>query len=174
MQRRSKRLQEKAAGRSEDEEKTNRRMSAAGVMGLNAPANSKDLEHAQAMSAAEAAAARLDSYRKTRQVDDDEAKEERNTANARVRALAALAKSSEDKELRRESVAMQQNLERMFAGEATPSEAGAAAAASASKKKKKKRKKKGNRVRWYGIAKGIEAGVKFSDFDGIKHLVLGV
>ena len=83
MQRRSKRLQEKAEGRSEDEEKTDRRLSAADVLGMNVPADSKDLEHAQTLSAAEAAAARLDSYRKAKRDEDDEAKEERNVANAR-------------------------------------------------------------------------------------------
>ena len=69
MQTRSKRLQQKAEGRSRDEEKTNRRMSAGDVLGLNVPADSKDLEHVQALSVVEAVAVKLDSC---------ESKKERN------------------------------------------------------------------------------------------------
>ena len=84
LKRRSKRLQEKAAGRREDEEKTDRRMSAADVLGLDAPSNSKDLEQSQSLSVAEVDSTRLDSCRKVKQVNDDEVKEERNVVNARV------------------------------------------------------------------------------------------
>ena len=48
MRRRSDRLREKAEGLRADEEKVNRRQSAGSVLGLNAPAESKNLEDAQA------------------------------------------------------------------------------------------------------------------------------
>ena len=64
MRRRSDRLREKAEGLRADEEKVNRRQSAGSVLGLNAPAESKNLEHAQALDAAAAAAATLDYYNK--------------------------------------------------------------------------------------------------------------
>ena len=65
MRRRSDRLREKAEGLRADEEKVNRRQSAGSVLGLNAPAESKNLEDAQALDAAAAAAATLDYYNKT-------------------------------------------------------------------------------------------------------------
>ena len=77
MRRRSDRLREKAEGLRADEEKVNRRQSAGSVLGLNAPAESKNLEDAQALDAAAAAAATLDYYNKTQHDngDDTEAKE---------------------------------------------------------------------------------------------------
>ena len=65
MSRRSRRLQERNATQSEDdvEGRTgDRRLSAGGVLGLDAPAATPNLRTAQAMGAAEAAAATLDAY----------------------------------------------------------------------------------------------------------------
>ena len=175
MRRRSNRLAEKAERLSEDEEKVNRRMSAGGVLGLSAPADSKNLEDARALDAAAAAAARLDSYKTQHDKDDDiEEKEADSVSSARARARANLAKPSKDREMRRESVALRENLNDLMEDEDSHSEAGAAAAASASKKKKKKRRKKPNITQWYGVAKGKETGVWFTDFAGIKPLVHGV
>ena len=159
-----------------DEEKVNRRMSAGGVLGLNAPADSKNLEDAQALDAAAAAAATLDSYNKSQhdKGDDIEAKEGGSTASARARARAKLSKPSRSKEMRRQSAALQSDLERLMAGEDSNSEAGAAEVASAAKKKKKKRKRKANAMQWYGVAKGNDTGVWYTNFKGIKHLVHGV
>ena len=55
MRRRSDRLREKDEGLQADEEMVNRRQSAGSFLGLNAPAESKNLEDAQALDAAAAA-----------------------------------------------------------------------------------------------------------------------
>ena len=75
------------------------------------------------------------------------------------RALWLLSKPSTSREMRRESIALQKDLERLMAEEDTDNEAGAAAAASAGKRKKKKRKKKANIMQWDGVAKGLKTGV---------------
>ena len=136
-------------------------MSAGGVLGLNAPADSKNLEDAQALDAAAAAAATLDSYNKAQhdKGDDIEAKEGGSTGSARARARAMLSKPSTSREMRRESIALQKDLERLMAEEDADDEAGAAAVASAGKKKKKKRRKKANIMQWHGVAKGLKTGV---------------
>ena len=72
MRRRSDRLREKDEGLQADEEKVNRRQSAGSVLGLNAPAESKNLEDAQALDAAAAAAATLDYYNKTQHDNGDD------------------------------------------------------------------------------------------------------
>ena len=147
-------MREKAEGLRADEEKVNRRQSAGSVLGLNAPAESKNLEDAQALDAAAAAAATLDYYNKTQHDngDDTEGKED-DELSARERSLRKIRRPSKSPATRRESLAMQKDLERLLgegdsdhdagAAAGTPAnknkKAGAAAAASASKKKKKKK-----------------------------------
>ena len=72
MSRRSRRLQERETSQDVDEGKTgDRRLSVGDVLGLCAPAGTPNLRTAQAVSAAEAAAATLDSYNADRRDDDE-------------------------------------------------------------------------------------------------------
>ena len=78
MARRSRRLQARAEGPGSDEGKVeDRRLSAASVLGLEAPATTTDLEDAKAMATAEAAAATLDSYKNVHHVVGEDATDEK-------------------------------------------------------------------------------------------------
>ena len=130
------------------------------------------------MSAAEAVAATLDAYNEVGDVDDgnttDEAKSGDSVSSARARARKAFAVPSQAKGMRRKSDALQRDLERLMEDGGSSESAGAAEVVSAKKKKKKKKKKKANMLQWYGVAKGKETGVWYTNYAGIKHLVHGV
>ena len=104
MSRRSRRLLGKAATQDADEGKTDdRRMSAGGVLGLHAPAGTPNLRTAQqAMSAAEAAAATLDSYNASEHVEDENTNDEidqKEVDAARTDAIAAVITPSDGCEM---------------------------------------------------------------------------
>ena len=89
MSRRSKRLKEKQDADADEGKREDRRLSAGDVLGLQAPTNTPNLRTAEAMSAAEAAAATLDAYNAGEHVDDgnttDEAKSGDSVSSARAR-----------------------------------------------------------------------------------------
>ena len=90
MSRRSRRLKERASQDADEGKTEDRRLSAGGVLGLHAPAGTPNLRTAQAVSAAEAAAATLDSYNADRRDDDENTIDEIDEkddggANAEVR-----------------------------------------------------------------------------------------
>ena len=103
MSRRSRRLLGKAATQDADEGKTDdRRMSAGGVLGLHAPAGTPNLRTAQAMSAAEAAAATLDSYNASEHVEDENTNDEideKEADEARADAIAVVTSPSDRREM---------------------------------------------------------------------------
>ena len=106
MSRRSKRLQEKEATQDADEGKTeDRRLSAGGVLGLDAPAGTPNLRTAQAVSAAAAAAATLDAYNAEGHDDDGENTndEEKEEGDARAEAIAEVIAPSDKPKMRRAS-----------------------------------------------------------------------
>ena len=119
MSRRSKRLQEKTTTRDADEGKTdNRRLSAGGVLGLHAPAMTPNLRTAQAMSAAEAAAATLDSYNASEHIEGENTNDEideKNADEARADAIAAVIAPSEGREMRRRSIALMSQTAKLMA-----------------------------------------------------------
>ena len=90
MSRRSKRLREKQDADADEGKREDRRLSAGGVLGLQAPTNTPNLRTAEAMSAAEAVAATLDAYNEVGDVDDgnttDEQKDDDSVSSARARA----------------------------------------------------------------------------------------
>ena len=98
MSRRSRRIQERGASKDADEGKTeNRRLSAGDVLGLHAPAGTPNLRTAQAVSAAEAAAATLYSYNADRRDDDEntiDEIDEKDDGSASAEAGARLAAPS--------------------------------------------------------------------------------
>ena len=160
-----------------DEGKTeDRRLSAGDVLGLHAPATTPNLRTVKAISAAEAAAATLDAYNAEGRVGGEntiDAKEDDRLSRARERAHTVFVVPSRTPESRRESIALQRDLENLMVEEVANEYVGAAEAASA-KKKKKKKKKKANMVQWYGVTKGLDTGWWYTNFAGIKHLVHGV
>ena len=70
MSRRSKRLKEKQQQDADEGKNEDRRLRAGGVLGMQAPANTPNLRTAEAISAAEAAAATLDAYNAGEHVND--------------------------------------------------------------------------------------------------------
>ena len=178
MSRRSKRLQEKGATQDADEGKTeNRRLSAGGVLGLDAPAGTPNLRTALAVSAAAAAAATLDAYNAEGQDDDGENTndEEKEGGDARAEAIAEIIAPSDNPEMRRASMdLMYQTTASLMASGMKGKGAEAPKSNDKKKKKKKKKRKKGDEKQWYGIAKGLWVGHKYCRFSEMKHLVHGV
>ena len=82
MSRRSRRLQRRATQDAEEGKTEDRRLSAGGVLGLDAPAGTPNLRTAQVMSAAEAAAATLDAYNAEEHVNDGNTIDEKNEGSA--------------------------------------------------------------------------------------------
>ena len=102
MSRRSRRLKERASQDADEGKTEDRRMSAGDVLGLHAPpAGTPNLRTAQAVSAAEAAAATLDAYNADRHDDDENTIDEIDEkddggANAEVRARLAAPSMGRD------------------------------------------------------------------------------
>ena len=118
-------------------------MSAGDVLGLHAPAGTPNLRTAQAVSAAEAAAATLDAYNADRHDDDEntiEEIDEKDDGGEHAEASARLASPSTGREMRRKSIALMSQTAKLLA---SGQKAGNAEATPAKKKKKKKKKKKG-------------------------------
>ena len=136
-----------------DEEKVNRRRSVGVVLGLNVPAESKNLEDTQTLDAVATASTTLDYYNKEQHENGDDTEgNEDDELSARERSLRKLSRPSESPATRCESLTMQKDLERLL-GEGdsdydasvaagTPTnknkKVGAVAAASTNKKKKEK------------------------------------
>ena len=103
MSRRSRRLQEKTVTQDANEgKKDDRRMIAGDVLGLHAPAGTPNLRTAQVISAAEAAAATLDSYNASEHVEDENTNEEideKEADEARVDVIVAVIAPSEGREM---------------------------------------------------------------------------
>ena len=155
MRRRSNRLRENAESLQADEGKVHRRHSDGNVLGLNVPAESKNLEDVQALdSAAAVVAAILDYYNKTQhdKGDDTGVKEGGSETSVHAESFDRLNRPSENPETRLESMV------RLIEEGGLDSEAGAAAgtpanntkvagaAAAASTDKKKKERKNARKI----------------------------
>ena len=116
-----------------------RRLSAGGVLGLDAPAATPNLRTAQAMGVAEAAAATLDAYNAEGHGGDVNTIDEK-VGDPIAEAMTVLAAPSVRPVMRRASAALHADT----AGLLDSGVKGEGAEATKPKKKKKKKKKKAN------------------------------